>query len=313
MADRAYQFPTSSALIVFPKPLTGSQVSFQEIPFPLSEKAKSRLSAHWLEQLRKKQSQLALQGIGATIRNDFVLDGELNASLFVNEQPVMWPGSCITLREWNLDEGHFRMVISKTSYPFIAALSDPDFTFLFSEDERSSIRPPLAICTFAITTDQMLVLTVRGKTTNVYPGRFYGQGGNPTSVEVNLQQHQLEELQEELILSPDEVIQDSLQFHGIVEDSEAFPGKPDLIGTLNISLSAQELQRWFDLRPPDQRPSDVAHIRFIHLDEESLLHFLKDETQPNDFCPPAHGGLMLIGLFLFGSAWLEKVNGEPVS
>lgn len=311
MADRPNHFPSSSALIVFPEPLSGSQISFQEIPFPLSEKAKSKLSAHWLEQLRKKQSQLALQGIESTIRNDFALDGELNAALYVNEQPVMWPGSCITLREWNLDEGHFRMAISKISYPFIAALSDPEFKFLFSEEELAAIRPPLAICTFAVTTDQMLMLTVRGKTTNVYPGRFYGQGGNPTSVDLNLLRHQLEELHEELLISPDEVIQDSLQFHGIVEDSESFPGKPDLIGTVNSSLSAQELQRRFDLRPSEQRPSDVAHIHFIHLDQESLFHFLKNETQPKDFCPPAYGGLMLIGSFLFGKEWLEKVSREP--
>ncbi len=301
MPEDSYPSYTSNSLAVFQQPIHHSLFAFEVIPLVLSEKVRVQLRNHWFIQLRQKQEQLLQLEINSEIREYDTGHPDALLALYAGEKCLMWPGKCITLHGWRYAENSLKLTVSEITYPFIAALGDQEFQNNIADQDLRAIRPPLAICTFAITTDQMLVLTVRGNTTNVYPGRFYGQGGNPTSVEVNILQHQLEELHEEILLSPDEVIHDSLQFHGIVEDREAFPGKPDLIGTVNISLSAQELKRRFESRPPEQRPSDIANIHFIPLNKENLFHFLKNETQPKDFCPPAHGGLMLIGLFLFGN------------
>ena len=305
--ESAYQFPTSRTLVIFNEPLHSSEILLKEEPIRFSKSVLELLSEHWKSQLNHKQQALAKRGVTSTIKN-YSSDNEIILdALFVNDKAVMWPGRCVSLRDWGMKDYSATLFVSEISYPFISALSDQNFLKNFSDENLARMRPPLAVCTFAITSDNFLVLTARGISTNVYPGRFYGQGGNPDSSNINLLYHQLEEMQEEILIEPHEVIQDSLKFFGIIEDQETFPRKPDLIGTVKVSLSAEELEKRFESRTLEQRPSDVADVRFVPFDEKSLFHFLKSETQPKDFCPPAHGGLILVGLFQFGKEWLNKL------
>lgn len=300
MLEDSDLFPTSNSLVVFQQPIHHSLIAIEEILLEFSENVLLQLRNHWFIQLRHKQLQLLQQEITTEIREyDKGLPGGPLA-LYSSEKCLMWPGKCVTLLNWKYETDGLKLTVSEITYPFIAALGDEEFQKSVADQNLKAIRPPLAVCTFAITTDQMLVLTVRGKTTNVYPGRFYGQGGNPASVHFSLLQHQLDELNEELLLSPDEVIHDSLQFYGIIEDCGAFPRKPDLIGTVQIKLSSQELSARFYSRPSHQRPPDVADIKLIPFNGNALRTFLDSETQPTDFCPPAHGGLLLIWQHHFG-------------
>jgi hypothetical protein len=300
MPEDSDLFPTSNSLVVFQQPIHHSLIAIEEILLEFSESVFLQLRNHWFIQLRKKQLQLLQQEITSEIRGYDKGHPEGLLALFAGEKCLMWPGKCVTLLHWKYDTDGLKLTVGEITYPFIAALGDEEFQKSVADQNLKAIRPPLAVCTFAITTDRMLVLTVRGKTTNVYPGRFYGQGGNPTTAHFSLLQHQLDELNDELLLAPDEVIHDSLQFNGIIEDCEAFPRKPDLIGTVQLKLSSQELADRFYSRPSHQRPTDVADIRLIPFNANALRDFLDSETQPTDFCPPARGGMRLISQFHFG-------------
>ncbi|MEO6167430.1 MAG: hypothetical protein ABIO46_14155 [Chitinophagales bacterium] len=288
-------------LLEFKKALSPSAISFSGIPLSFSSDVMKQLVLHWQQQLKNKQASLRVSGIMSEIRPfDHSTNDYLNA-LYVNEKLVLWPGTAITLRDAKIMDDAVVMFVSDISYPFISALNNVALRKSLGMESMSPLRPPLAICTYSITSDNYIVLTVRGNTTNVYPGRLYGQGGNPTTTSVDIVQHQVEEMQDELLLEPGEIFTGTFRFFGIVEDLESFPGKPDLIGTVQLKFSSKELLERFETRPPENRPPDVADIRLVSFDREGLHHLLLEETKALDYCPPAHGGLLLLARREFGN------------
>lgn len=295
-----FKFSSSRILSLFKKPLTANAISFHHLPLTFSQKVLSELIDHWNLQLQKKKNTLRSKNISSEIKFYSLFNrNEINA-LYVNDKAVMYPGDTITLRDFIVNENEVQLVVSEILYPFITALSDKNFIAKIPASENKNLRPSLAVCTFAITADNFLVLTIRGEHTNVYPGRFYGQGGNPTNWNVDLLQHQLDEMKEELMLNKEEVQIESLRFCGLVEDLETFKGKPDLIGYVNIFLTSKELKIRFDARPKNERPADVADIFFIPFTKKSITNFLEHETKPSQFCPPAYGGLKMIESIFWG-------------
>lgn len=291
---------TSRVLFNFNKPLPAGALSLQHEPVSFSESATSRLKQHWQKQLLAKQAALYASGIASVIKPYHAADKDSLDALFADDKPVMWPGTAIALRNVSVDEGSIRLTVSEISYPFISALNDSAFRAKLYETGLSAIRPPLAICTFAITTDVFLVMTIRGITTNVYPGRLYGQGGNPAALPLKIIDHQLDELYEELLINREEVDETSFRFYGLVEDLEQFPGKPDLIGSVRLRLSSSEVQARFDTRPSGMRPPDVAGISMLPFNKDALRYSLLVATKATDYCPPAFGGLVLLMQQEFG-------------
>jgi hypothetical protein len=288
-----------STLDVFDPPLSTKDISFIPTPLIFSPADSKRLREYWDIELKVKQTLLLEKRIDSVIKTYEGVPEKMNA-LYVNGQPVMWPGNAITLRNWSYAGNKLSMDVSELSYPFIGALSNPDFRDALSDQSFIALRPPLAICTFAITTDNFLVLTVRGMNTNVYPGRYYGQGGNPTSCVFDLTIHQVEEMTDELNIDAGDISQESFRFSGIAEDSESFPGKPDLIGWVRLRIDAETLQSKFSSRPMIERPPDAAGLRLVRLTRNSLANFLQNEVKQVDFCPPALCGLHMLatGQFL---------------
>lgn len=109
----------------------------------------------------EKQSALFSSGVYAEIMPYAAAGNDIPDALFVDKKPVMWPGNAITLRDVRLKDGHVLITASEISYPFIGALRDAAFRSNLDATGLVNIRPPLAICTFAITTDHLLILTVR--------------------------------------------------------------------------------------------------------------------------------------------------------
>lgn len=296
-------FPTSRILLDFERPLRADVISFLTQPLSIPPDVMKQLVQHWHQQLKDKQASLQLSGIRSEIKPFNNSTNELLDALYVNEKPVLWPGTAITLRDVKMEDDVVTLIVSDIAYPFIAALNNIAFRKNLGMESVHQLRPPLAICTFAITTDQMLVLTVRGNSTNVYPGRLYGQGGNPATTNVDIVHHQIEEMKDELLLEPELIFIDTFKFLGIIEDCEMFPGKPDLIGMVYIKLSSTELKKRFEMRSSEERPPDVVDIRLVPFNINGLNQLLFHETKPVDYCPPAHGGLMLIGMMEFGGDW----------
>ncbi|MEP7128940.1 MAG: hypothetical protein ABI729_08735, partial [Chitinophagales bacterium] len=217
----------SRILLDFNQPLPAENISILQQQLSIPATVITILIEHWARQLKDKQSALRNAGIESVIGLEPEHVGnDLLQSLFVNGKPVMWPGTAVTLRKVKMENEKVQLTVSEIPYPFITALNNAVFN-KNSGLHSLQLRPPLAICTFVITSDHQLILTMRGEETNVYPGRYYGTGGNPANIQFNIVQHQLEEIADELLLQPEEVDATTFRFQGLVEDLELFPGKPD--------------------------------------------------------------------------------------
>src|SRR5258706_7927901 len=99
-------FSNSQSLVIFPRTLSSHQISFSGQPLSFSNEILKKLSDHWRMQLEKKRHELSEKGILSEIKSYSSLQSPGPDALFVNDKPVMWPGSCITLREWKIDDDH---------------------------------------------------------------------------------------------------------------------------------------------------------------------------------------------------------------
>lgn len=292
---------TCRLLLGLNQPLRADAVLLNSEPLLLPRSIARQLSDHWHKQLKLKQEALRLSGVRSIIKPFAHTVHDMSEALFVDDKAVMWPGSAITLRAAQVEDDKLRMQVSEVSYPLIGALGDPEFRKAIHDAGLTLIRPPLAYCTFAITSDHFMVLTKRGVTTNVYPGRYYGQGGNPASMDVSVAEHQLDEMKDEILADRDEVDEASFRFYGLVEDLEEYPGKPDLIGSVRLRITASRLQFRMQSRPASSRPPDAADIRMIPFNKDAMQDFVLHTTSAKDYCPPAFGGLQLLMQHEFGS------------
>ncbi len=197
------------------------------------------------------------------------------------------------------------MWVGKISYPYLAALTDHKIQQAYRFAAIELPTPPMAICTFPITSDDQFILTVRGDTT-VYGGRKYGVGGCPETTKQSVARHQQGELNEEIQVNKREHDLRMMEFYGIVGDQERFPNQPGLMGSTWINVDSTTVKDRIDKRKPEEIPPDVADVTFIPSTEGPLFDYLS-QAKPNQFCPPAHGGLILYGHHKFGHDWSTKL------
>ena len=141
----------------------------------------------------------------------------------------------------------------------------------------------------------------------MYPERFYGQGGNPLFTSTNIVEHQIDDMQDEIMISKEHYDVKDFLFGGVIVDKEKLIGKPDLIGWVNIKLTSDELKKIFYSRDPTKRPNDAWDIAFVPRTKEGLLNCLTKETKASQYCPPCQGGLILYGRFNFGDKLVKEV------
>jgi len=282
---------------LFEKPLGGDKIKLVDTPLEMPAGVDEIIKRKWDGQLAKKKGELDFP---VEIKD---YDGNLNALWRGDANKwVMWPGPVITFK----DVKETDIYVSQMSYPYITSLKDPDISKLFEEQNIEKPRPSLGICTFPVTTDNMLLLTVRGIKTNVYPGRYYTIGGNPQCTNTDVVEHQIEEMEEEIFITPSEYNTSDYRFAGVVIDNEGLPGKPDLVGWIEMPLSSEEMKERLYSVPKDERANDVVDIAFVPATEDGLAQELS-VMDPHDFCPPAHAALFVYGIMNFGKSWADSL------
>lgn len=219
----------------------------------------------------------------------------------------MWPGPVVTLTGYNLKEHSLELELGQLSFPFVAALNDKKVLDLYEEQQISKPRKPLGVCTYAVTQDDKIVLTVRGERTNIYPGRLYGQGGQPKFTDVDILQEQVEEMETEILLTEKNYDRDNMRFLGLIEDQDELADKPDLIGYVPVNLESGDIKEKVYSRAINKRPNDVIGVVFAPATEGGLNDYLSNQTRPVQYCPPAHGGLVLYGNQKFGPEWTNDL------
>lgn len=292
----------------FSKPVSCEKIYLVEKKVKTPERIDQLVKEKWKRQLESKRNDLTSLGIKTEIR-PYLINGSPSGldALYENGIMKMWPGPMISLEGINQKEDVVELEVCQTSFLLNAALKDKKIKDIYREEGIRIPTPSFAICTFALTNDGYLLLTKRGQRTNVYPGRFYGQGGNPELTNTNVIDHQISELEDEVLIREGDYNRNDFQFGGIVRDLEGFVGKPDLVGWIPVDLSKAEIEERFYSRPVEERESDAEEIAFIKSEGESLRKFLLEETEESDYCPPAYGGLVLYGIHQFGKGWAETI------
>lgn len=303
---------TWETLKIFDNPINGRAIKLVDSPLEMPGGVEEIIRKNWDKQLREKQGSLSSSNITTEILPYHQDNSEnpLNA-LYEDDKPKMWPGPVVSLKEISIHDSGIDLHVGQTYFPFIAALKDEEVSKLYTDKGITKPRPALAICTYALTTDNHITLTVRSIKTNMYPGRAYGQGGNPLFTNTDIVYHQMEEMKEEILVCPKEYNLDSFMFAGIVVDREDLPDKPDLIGWIPVSLESEEILERVSQREMSQRPNDAIGVSFIPSSEgelfDTLSHVLSERINKDLLCPPALGGLFLYGKFNFGDEWVRRL------
>lgn len=295
---------TWETLELFDGPVRSSGIHLVGSPLEVPGGVEDVVRKKWDSQLRTKQEELARLGMHTEIM-PYGSTG-LNA-LFENNTQKMWPGPAVTLMETTHDMSDVKLFVGQTSFPFIAVLKDPVISALYESQGIKKPRPALAICTFVKTGDGYLTMTVRGPKASMYPGRLYAPGGNPEYPHTNIIKHQQDEIADEIRIWPGEYDPDKMVFAGLVADNEQLPGKPDLVGWVPVDIESGDIQARAYGRPLSKRPNDVIGVAFAPAQEGHLFDYLTKETHPLQYCPPAHGGLVLYGRHSFGKEWADEV------
>lgn len=303
---------TWSTEAVFQPPVNGRDIYLLDTPLRKPEGLDEKIRTSWHEAVINKQAELARSGINVEIR-PYHKDSSANPleAIYEGDEPKMWPGPVVTLTGIERDLTHGRnrvnLGVGQMFYPYISALNKPEFVELY--ESQGIIRPRLAlgINTPTLTADNQLTLTVRGISTNQYPRRLYAPGGQPELTSDNVVAHQLDEIEDEILVRPDEVIKDEFIFGGVVVDEEELKGKPDLVGWVRVTLDAGDIRERVLRRDLKDRPNDAVGVVFAPSSEEGLLRYLSEITHPVMFCPPALGSLYIFGLHQYGPDWGSDV------
>jgi len=303
MKTRTWEFMCTTGM-----PLKGEKVRFIDSPLRKPEGVDEAIRINWNKQLAEKQLELAEKNIVAEIKpyHEDKSNDPLGA-LYHEDAPKMWPGPAVSLKLMESDGSYLNLLVGQTFYPFIAGLNDEKISNLYVEQGIDIPRPALGICTFALTSDEQIALTVRGALTNVYPGRFYGQGGNAKFVDTNVIEHQTQEMIDEILVEPSDYSTENFRFGGLVLDMEVYPGKPDLVGWIPVNMEAEDIRERVYQRPLADRPPDVIGIAFAPNNATGLLEYLTNSTHPIHYCPSANAGLVLYGAHKFGLDWAQEV------
>ena len=301
---------TWKSLHIFDNPEPVSKIKLKDSPSEMPKGIEEIIRKNWDTQLKRKQ--FANKRTNTEIR-PYHLDNSkqpLNAS-YEKNNPKMWPGPIISFKKIQMNDSGIELLVGQTSFPFIEGLKDKEISKLY---DKQGIKKeyPLSICTYALTQDDQLTLTVRGNKTNMYPGRLHGEGGNPPFTNTKIAQHQAEEMEDEILVQPSEYNSNELKFLGIILEMDEFPNTPDLVGWVPVNLEAEEIRERVSKRSLDKRPNDAIGVVFAPSKEGELFDYLVRKTHPIQYSPPAHGGLVLYGHHNFGNDWsknlLEKLK-----
>lgn len=308
-------FETSAILLDFPHPIKGDNVRFVETvlpPQPIGVEA--AIQASWTRELLAKQRELEQLGDKMIIgpNNEPISGNDLDALYEEGSgRRIMWSGPNVTLRGVRLElttrNPTVWLEVARTHYAYTTGLNNQEVTRLYDEQGIEKPRPPLAICTFAVTPQNEIVLTVRGDRTNKYPRRWYGQGGDPRTPDTDVISHQVAEMRQEILLEPTEYKPVEIEFYALAEDREDLPRKVDLIGSVRIDISFAEIDERVKKR--ENKPNDAVAVVYIPADAEGLLEHLAT-VDPKQYCAPAFAGLIVYGGVRHGDNWKRDLRRE---
>lgn len=303
---------TWSVETLFETPVNGRDVNFIDIPLQKPDELDERIKKDWHGQLLAKQKELRVAGIFSEIRpyHKDKSESPLDA-LYGETAAIQWPGPTVSLTEIERDLSYGRnrlyLKAGQSFYPYTSALRNPDIIELYRSQGISVPRKSLGICTPTITSDNKLTLTVRGIKTNQYPGRLYPPGGQPLFTNTDVVEHQVDEIEDEVLIRPDEYNQDEFLFGGVVVDQEALVDKPDLVGWVRVNLDAGDIRERVLKREQKDRPNDAVAVVFAPATETGLMDYLVEKTHPIMYCPPTLGALWVYGRVNFGQDWAKDV------
>lgn len=286
----------------FSRPIIGADVLLEEVSLQWPEGFDERIRANWQQQVEEEHAIT-----GFEIR-PYHMDESMNA-LYDGETPKMWPGSVISLQSYRVDGDTLILRVGQTSFPYIKGVQDEELRDLFDRQGMHIPPPAIAVNNLPLTIDDKIALTLRGNV-NKYPHRFYGIGGDPTTVDTNIVQHQLDELEDEMLVPPDAYDTSGYRFIAIIDDGEDLPGKPDLVGWVQLSETSDMMKERYLTRPRSERPEDAVGLRFAPSTEGELFHYLTRVAHPRMFTPSTFAGLILYGGEQYGQEWSDRVLRE---
>jgi hypothetical protein len=260
---------------LFERPIPPDRIRMREIPARWPASTHERVLRSWRRELRTFCGTL---GPGFEIRpyeNGW-------PAVFRGDRPVLWPGRVFALESYSLRRT-LTLNLAAINFAWVSA--------------RSVVSRTFGIVTFAIASDDKIILTVRGDRANLCPHQLHGNGGNPDRIEP-VQDHQFRETEEEILVPRSDIVPGSMRFGGISETLVYPKLKPNLCGWLRLSIPSREVLRRVRSRPLDDRPGDAVDVETIDCSPDGIDAMLSRRKLP--MCPSGAAGLAILRHHLFG-------------
>lgn len=277
----------------FEESILDSNIKFSEIPISIPEKIEKIAVERWNSKIEKESQKYSETEIKPHTSTS---SGQIMNALYIDKKMTHYPGKQISLVGINQEGNNVSIGVSQIYYPYVVVLQDGEFAEINAQQKNQIM--PLHLCTFAITTDSKIALTVRGPKLMSYPNTLWGEGGNPETPATDIIEHQQREMLEEILVKPEE----SSQFRFMGVATIKLPHKntfldilPGLLGYTHVNLSSKEIKERVLERPMSQRPDDAIDVVFCPATPEGLSDYLSERTSIFQYCPTGHAGLILYG------------------
>lgn len=209
------------------------------------------------------------------------------------------------------------MKLEKVHYTEIEALKEPEYRQLFEDAELELPIGPIAPCLMIVSLDGYLALSVRGESTNKYPGALWGFGGDIDNLELSptVGDHIVRVEQKEELSSFRGVAYPQYTALGIVFDHVL--KKHDIPIITQFPLPYEGITKKGELLPDVK---DVTHLKVDKdLIAQTILDQYVDTADADDKRwigrPSAalNANLLLFGQYAFGLGWGEEVLNNLIS
>ncbi len=200
------------------------------------------------------------------------------------------------------------LTVEKVIYSEIEALKNPDYRKLFEEKEMRLPFGPIAPALAIITADGYIVSSIRGTSTNKYPGAVWGFGGDIDNPNITIGDH-IEKVEKKEELSSFRGISPQYLALGLVFDHVLMKHDMPILAQYPVPFSM--------ITKGEKYLPDVESVKAISSRRDDLGEFITDnyvDTQLPDSPkwvgkPNAawSGDLFRVGQFLYGDSWAEGV------
>jgi hypothetical protein len=267
----------------------------------------------WNEAVLKKKQALEAEGrLELQLKEEKGDDGHMRYGLYARKPgDAAFKGNMVAGYQYRFVEFNAKdqvLTVEKVIYSEIEALKNRTYRELFEQNNMKLPFGPIAPVLAIITADGYIVSSIRGTSTNKYPGAIWGFGGDIDNPNITVGDH-IEKVEKKEELTSFRGINPQYLALGLVFDKVLMKHDMPILAQYPVPFSM--------ITKGDKYLPDVENVTPISARREDLERFIV-ENYVDTLLPdspawighpsaPWSGDLFRVGQFLYGDSWSQNV------